>query len=92
MEHLSVPFNEEVCHVQGKADKCSRNGLLYLFHEMRKHVLLMNMILMLEPPIYLSIMRSLRTRNFLLPRGSRACVLPTQLNPYPTNVENRVSS
>jgi len=81
MEHLSVPSNEEVWNVQGKADnKCSRNRLLCLFHEMRKNILLMSVILMAEPPVYLSIMRSLRTRKFLLPHGSRVCVLPTHLN------------
>jgi hypothetical protein len=81
MEHLSIPSNEEVWNVQGKVDnKCSRNRLLCLFHEMRKNILLMSMILMAEPPIYLSIMRSLRTRKFLLPHGIRVCVLPAHLN------------
>jgi len=81
MEHLSVPSNEEVWNVQGKADnKCSWNRLLCLFHEMRKNILIMSVILKAEPPIYLSIMRSLRTRKFLLPHGSRVCVLPTHLN------------
>ena len=52
MEHLSVPSNEEVWNVQGKADnKCSRNRLLCLFHEMRKNILLMSVILMAEPPV-----------------------------------------
>jgi hypothetical protein len=80
MEHLSVPANEEVWNVQGKVDKCSRNRLLCLFHEMRKNILLMRMILMAEPRIYLSIMRSLRTRKLLFPHGSRVCVLPPLLN------------
>jgi hypothetical protein len=81
MEHLSATSNEEVWNVQGKADnKCSRNRLLCLFYEMGKNILLMSMILMAEPPIYLSIMRSLRTRKFLLPHGIRVCVLPIHLN------------
>jgi len=71
MEHLSVLSNEEVRNVQGKGDnKCSWNRLLFLFHEMRKNILLMSMILMAEPPLYLSVMRSMRTRKFLLPHTS----------------------
>ena len=39
MEQLSIPCNEEVWTVEGKADnKYSRNRFLCLFHEMRKNI------------------------------------------------------